>query len=77
MRPVGFEPLLRRFEQLVNRLVLGILAAAFIVGLAALHSVYHPPGWDQWAGSVFAIGLVVAGTLGAYLAWSILRSGRA
>lgn len=30
-------------------------------------SVYHPPGWDQWAGAIFASGFVVAGGLGAYL----------
>jgi ubiquinone biosynthesis protein len=53
MRPVGVEPLLHRFEQLTNRLVLGILAAAFINGLAVLMSVYHPPGWDQWVGTIF------------------------
>jgi ubiquinone biosynthesis protein len=76
MRPVGIEPLLRRFEQLTNRLILGILAAAFVNGLAVLMSVYHPAGWDQWAGVAFAIGFVVAGGLGVYLAWSILRSGR-
>jgi ubiquinone biosynthesis protein len=77
MRPAGFEPLLRRLEQLVNRLILGILAAAFVNGLAVLMSIYHPPGWDEWAGASFAVGFVVAGALGAYLAWSILRSGRA
>ena len=26
--------------------------------------------------AVFAVGFVLAGALGAYLAWSILRSGR-
>jgi ubiquinone biosynthesis protein len=76
MRPVGTEPLLRRFEQLTNRLILGILAAAFVNGLAVLMSVYRPAGWDQWAGVIFTVGFVVAGGLGVYLAWSILRSGR-
>lgn len=74
MRPEGFEPLVRRFEQLANRIVLGIIAAAFINGLAILMSVYHPPGWQAWVGAVFAVGFVVAVALGAYLAWAILRS---
>ena len=76
MRPAGFEPLVREAERLVNRLVLAIIAAAFIIGLAALMAVYHPPGWEQWAGLAFAAGFVLAGALGLYLALSVLRSGR-
>jgi ubiquinone biosynthesis protein len=76
LHPEDFEPLMRQAERLANRVVLGILAAAFIVGLAMLLAVYHPPGWDQWAGAFFAVGFVMAAVLGAYLAWSILRSNR-
>jgi ubiquinone biosynthesis protein len=76
MRPEGFEPLVRRIERLGNRLELAIITAGFIYGLAVLMATYHPPGWEQWAGMIFAAGFVLAGALGAYLAWSILRSGR-
>lgn len=76
MRPVGFEPLLRRLEQLTHQLILGILAAAFVNGLAILMSVSHPPGWEQWTGPLFAVGFFIAGALGAYLIWTILRYGR-
>lgn len=76
MRPVGVEPIVARLERLANRLVLGMLASAFVVGLAVLMAVCHPPAWEAWAGPAFAVGLVVAGGLGVYLAWSILRSGR-
>ena len=74
--PDQFEPLMRRFERLTNRLVLGILAAAFIVGTSVLMAVYHPGGATQWLGIFFAIGFIIAGMLGVYLVWSILRSGR-
>ena len=74
MRPEGFEPLVRRFERLGNRIVLGILAAAFVNGLAVLMSVYHPPGWQSWIGFAFGGGILVAVVLGAYLAWTIWRS---
>ena len=74
MRPEGFEPLVRRFERLGNRIVLGIIAAAFINGLAVLMSVYHPPGWQSWVGFVFGGGLLLAALLGFYLAWTIWRS---
>ena len=76
MRPTGFEPLVRRLERLANRIVLGIVAAAFVNGLAALAAVYHPPGWERWAGIAFGVGFSIAAGLGAYLAWSILRPGR-
>lgn len=75
-RPEGFEPVMQRFEQMVNRLVLGILAAAFIIGLAVLMLVYHPAGWQNWAGTVFGIGFLFAVGLGLYLVWSIARSRR-
>jgi ubiquinone biosynthesis protein len=74
IRPAHFEPVLGQLERLVNRLVLGILAAAFIVGLAVLLAVYRPPGGLGWAGAFFAIGFALALALGAYLAWSIFRS---
>ena len=74
MRPQGFEPIVHRFERLANRIVLGILAAALINGLAILMSVYHPAGWQGWIGAVFAVGFVLAVGLGAYVAWGILRS---
>jgi ubiquinone biosynthesis protein len=76
MRPDSFEPLITRLERIANRIVLGIIAAASIVGLATLLSVYRPPGWDRWAGVMFAAGFFFALVVGMYLAWSILRSGR-
>ena len=76
VRPEGFEPLLRRAERLTNRLVLGIIAAAFVNGLAMLMAVYHPTGDERWLAAFFAIGFIVAAVLGLYLARSILRSGR-
>jgi len=76
MRPGSVEPLMNRFERLANRIVLGVITSAFIIGLAVLLSVYHPPGWERWSGTMFAAGFFIASVLGVYLAWSILRSGR-
>ncbi|MGB3682061.1 MAG: AarF/ABC1/UbiB kinase family protein [Rubrobacteraceae bacterium] len=76
MRPEGVEPVLRRLEHLVNRLVLAIIAAAFIGGSAVLMSVYHPFDWGGLLGIFFAVGFVIASGLGLYLAFSILRPGR-
>lgn len=76
MKRGALDPFIVRLEGMVNRLVLGMLASAFIIGLATLLSVYHPPGWERWAGIMFAIGFVLAICLGIYLAWTILTTGR-
>ena len=73
MRPEGFDPVIDRLERIANRIVLGVIAAAFINGLAVLMSVYKPPGWERWAWAVFAFGFLCALLLGIYLAWTILR----
>jgi len=73
MRPEGFDPVIDRLERIANRIVLGVIAAAFINGLAVLASVYRPPGWESWAWVVFAFGFLSALVLGIYLAWTILR----
>ncbi|HEU4769229.1 MAG TPA: AarF/ABC1/UbiB kinase family protein [Pyrinomonadaceae bacterium] len=73
MRPEGFDPVVNRLERIANRIVLGVIAAAFINGLAVLVSVYRPPGWERWAWIVFAFGFLCALLLGVYLAWTILR----
>lgn len=76
MRPEGFDAVIDRIERITNRIVLGVVAAAFINGLAVLLSVYRPPGWNHWAGALFAIGFLCALLLGVYLAWAILRPRR-
>jgi ubiquinone biosynthesis protein len=76
MRPIGVEPVLQRVEVLANRIVIGMIAAAFIVGLAVLMAVFHPAGSLAWIGALFAVGFGIASALGVYLAWTILRSGR-
>jgi ubiquinone biosynthesis protein len=74
VRPEHIEPALDRLERLTNRVVVGIIAAALINGLAVLMSVYHPFGDDRWLGLFFAVGFFSAAALGLYLAWSIVRS---
>lgn len=73
MHPEGFDPIINRLEKISNRIVLGVIAAAFINGLAVLVSVYKPPGWERWGWVVFAFGFLCALLLGIYLALSILR----
>jgi ubiquinone biosynthesis protein len=74
VQPAGLDPYMGRLEKLVNRIVLGIIAAALLNGLAVLMSVYHPGGDERWLGVMFTAGMVAASALGGYLAWSIWRS---
>jgi ubiquinone biosynthesis protein len=76
MHPEHVEPLLRRIERLVNRLILGVLAAAFVNGLAVLAAAYHLPGLDPWIAPLFGFGFAVAAVIGVYLAWTIAGPGR-
>jgi ubiquinone biosynthesis protein len=76
VRLEGCDPLIDRFERISNRIVLGVIAAAFINGLAVMLSVYRPPSWERWAWIVFAFGFLCALVLGVYLALSILRIKR-
>lgn len=75
-RPTGVDRYMRRLEHLINRLVLALLASAFIVGLAMLMTVYQPLEDTKWLGVIFATGFTLAVMIGLYLAWSILRSNR-
>jgi len=74
IQPTGLDPLFKRAERIANRIVLGVIVAAFIVGLAMLISAYHPGG-SGLLEVVLTIALTVAGVLAVYLVWSIFRSG--
>jgi ubiquinone biosynthesis protein len=76
VRPTGLEPVLARLERLANRVVLGVIVAALINGLAVLMSFYHPPGAQIWTAVMFAGGFTIAVVLGLYLAVSILWGHR-
>jgi ubiquinone biosynthesis protein len=67
-------PIINDVKLLVNRLVLGIIAAAFIIGVAILLVVYHPVVGLWWVGVLFFIGFTFAFALGVYLALAIIRS---
>ncbi|HYX50258.1 MAG TPA: hypothetical protein VE843_10975, partial [Ktedonobacteraceae bacterium] len=75
IQPTGLDPLFKRAERIANRIVLGVIFAAFIVGLAMLTSAYRPgvPGvWEV----VLIVGFTVAGLLALFLVWSIFYSSR-
>ncbi len=76
VQPGDVDTLMRRVERLMNRLVLGIICAACINGVAVLLSAFRPTGWEWWVRVMFGLGWLLVAVLGLYLAWSILRPGR-
>ena len=74
IQPTGLDPVFKRAERIANRIVLGVIVAALIVGLSMLISAYRPGVTGVWD-VVLPIGLTLAGVLAIYLVWSIFRSG--
>ncbi len=72
LRADELEPLVARAERLGNRLVAGVIAAAFIEGVTELMAV-DPERWRSWERPMFTFGLGATGTLGGYLAWTARR----
>jgi ubiquinone biosynthesis protein len=74
IQPTGLDPVFKRAERIANRIVLGVIVAALIVGLSMLISAYRPGVTGVWD-VVLPIGFTLAGVLAIYLVWSIFRSG--
>ena len=73
--PDELAAILARAERLGNRLVAGVIAAAFIDALPQLMAV-DPQRWRARQNPLLAIGFGAAGTLAAYVAWSAGRGSR-
>lgn len=67
---------LSRVERLVNRLVLGVLTAAFIVGLAVLLAAAPRMPLGPWLRRMIAVGFTVVCGFAAYLGWVIVHPRR-
>lgn len=72
----GLREFTRQLQRMVNRLALSILLAATLVALGLIMIVYHPTGWEQSIGWMFGLAFVLSLGVGAWLMWSIWRSGR-
>jgi len=70
-----FEPLVGRMERIGDRMVAGIVAAAFIRGIGELASA-DKERFGRWEGPLMGVGLGMAGALGTYLGWTARRMRR-
>lgn len=74
--PDTFQPLVRHVERIANRLVLGMLAAAFVNGIAVLMAVYHLGPGTTWLTVFFVLGLMAVILSGLTLVWMAWRARR-
>ena len=71
----GLEETRRDLERAANRVTMGILTAALIVGTAIVMSYYHSAGWETWSAIIFTTAFMVAVIFAARLFWVIWRTG--
>jgi ubiquinone biosynthesis protein len=66
------EPLMGRVETMVQRIVFGVVAAAFVRGVGELVSA-DPERRKSWQGPLLGAGVGTAGSLAAFLGWTSRR----
>jgi len=49
VHPTGMDPIMRRFEEVANRLSFALVVSAFVIGLSLLLSNTPLPAWFVWA----------------------------
>lgn len=73
LRAAELEPLVGRVEKIGNRLVAGVIVAAFIRGIGEL-TAGDKTRFRSWNGPLLGAGVGVVSLLSAYLAWTARRS---
>ncbi len=72
----GLRDFALQLHRMVNRLALSILLAATVLALGLMMIIYHPPGWEIYSGWLFGLAFLFSLALGAWMMWTIWRSGR-
>ena len=72
----GLRDFALQLHRMVNRLALTILLAATVLALGLMIIIYHPPGWEIYGGWLFGLAFLFSLGLGAWMMWTIWRSGR-
>lgn len=65
-----------QMQKMTNRLALAMLLSAVIIALALVLVVYHPAEWQAVGEYIFGFAFISSLAFGAWLIWSIIRSGR-
>jgi len=62
VHPVGFDPIIKRFEEATNRLAFALVVAAFVVGLSFFLANEPTPQWFTWVARFFWAGALFVGS---------------
>jgi ubiquinone biosynthesis protein len=62
VHPIGFDPLLKRFEEATNRMSFALVVSAFVIGLSLLLSRTELPQAFIWIARVAWAGAVGVGS---------------
>ncbi len=72
----GLRPFINQMEKMTNRLAMAIVLGAVIVALGIVTVIYHPAIWQTFGQYLFFFAFISSLAFGAWLLWSIIRSGR-
>jgi ubiquinone biosynthesis protein len=75
-RHLGLDVLIRRFDVLVNRMVIALVAVGGILGSALIGVLAESGPQIFGLNAVAFVGFGLSGLLGAWLVWGVIRSGR-
>jgi len=76
MRHTGYEDFARELDRAANRLTVSLILASIVVSSSLLLALKTPPLVVGEVSILGVLGFVVAGLLGLWTVWGILRSGR-
>ena len=76
LEPVGVEHILQRLERIAYRVILGIITAAVVIGLAVLLTVNDGPRFEGLVVVLFVVGFVFAVLVGLWSMWGLIRRER-
>ncbi len=63
-------------QKMTNRMALAMVLSAVIIALALVLVIYHPATWQSFGEVIFGLAFFSSLAFGAWLMWSIIRSGR-
>lgn len=72
----GLREFTGQMQKMTNRLALAMLLSAVIVALGLTMVVYHPVEWQRLGEYIFGFAFISSLAVGAWLIFSIFRSGR-
>lgn len=67
---------MHELQKMANRLAISVILGATIVSFGLILGIYHPSFSEAYIGPMFLLGFIFSLGFGAWLVWSIWRSGR-